>query len=130
MYQNWKTKFPLRKLSFACKLFIVTLELRPVLGHCFSETVGLVYHDSCYLETSFIFVPLPFLTSATAEALRSSEGDDPELAEAASVQTAADFEDACAEELAGFQPSSTVTGGPDGLKDVLMQSLAGGLSGL
>ncbi|XP_043234152.1 39S ribosomal protein L46, mitochondrial-like [Amphibalanus amphitrite] len=46
---------------------------------------------------------------ATAEALRASEGDDPDLAEAASLQTAADFEDACAEELAGFEPAPTVT---------------------
>ena len=47
---------------------------------------------------------------ATAEALRVSEGDDPDLAEAASMQTAADFEDACTEELAGFSPAPTVTG--------------------
>lgn len=46
---------------------------------------------------------------ATAEALRVSDGDDPDLVEAASMQTAADFEDACNEELAAFSPAPTLT---------------------
>jgi len=45
----------------------------------------------------------------TAEALRLSEGDDTELLEAASMQTAADYEDACNEELAAFTPAPLVT---------------------
>ncbi|XP_037068699.1 39S ribosomal protein L46, mitochondrial-like [Pollicipes pollicipes] len=46
---------------------------------------------------------------ATAEALRLSDGDDADLMDAASMQTAADFEDACAEELAAFTSAPMLT---------------------